>query len=190
MNEALARMEITDLELIDQVLAGDQSVFSEIVRRYESKVAATVHGMLGICQEADDIGQEVFVRFYNSLEKFRGEAALGTYLTRIAINLSLNELKKRKRRSIFSFETWSQYHLDVKSDSDEGKKLERKEIVQWAMQKLDTKFRSVIVLRLVEGYSTEETAKILELPLGTVLSRLARGQKKLKEIITPLMEGV
>jgi RNA polymerase sigma-70 factor (ECF subfamily) len=63
------------------------------------------------------------------------------------------------------------------------------ELIQRGLQKLPAKLRSVIVLRLIDGYSTEETAKILNLPVGTVLSRLARAQMKLKKILTPLVKG-
>ncbi|NIR47450.1 sigma-70 family RNA polymerase sigma factor, partial [candidate division KSB1 bacterium] len=91
---------MTDRELIDNVRAGDSQAFEQLVKRYESQVAATVIGMLGSCQEADDVGQEVFIRFYKAIHQFREEARLGTYLTRIAINLSLNELKRRKRRHL------------------------------------------------------------------------------------------
>lgn len=186
MGLATAKMERSDRELIQLVLNGNQTAFTEIVNRYKDKIAGSVHGMLGVCQEADDVGQEVFVRFYRSLKNFRGDANLGTYLTRIAINLSLNEIKKRKRRTIFSYEEWFQTKLSVKSENEN---FENSEIVNKALQKIDAKYRAVIVLRLVENYSTEETANILKLPVGTVLSRLARGQKKLKQILTPYMEG-
>ena len=71
------------------------------MRRYERPIAATITGMLGRCDEVDEIGQQVFIRFYEALPKFRGDSSVKTYLTRIAINLSLNELK---RRSILSAE--------------------------------------------------------------------------------------
>ena len=88
----------TDHALIDQARAGDEAALRTLIERYEPQVAATVVGMLGPGDEADDVGQETFVRFYQSLDKFRGDAALGTYLTRIAINLSLNALERRKRQ--------------------------------------------------------------------------------------------
>ncbi len=76
---------------------GDEEAFRCLVERYEGAVAATVIGMLGPGGEVDDVGQEVFVRFYRALDRFRGDSSLKTYLTRIAINLSLNELKRRRR---------------------------------------------------------------------------------------------
>ncbi|MBI9070389.1 MAG: RNA polymerase sigma factor [Melioribacteraceae bacterium] len=178
----------SDLDLITSAINGDASSFEQIINKYEAQVSATIYGMLGDTQEADDVGQEVFIRFYKSMDKFRGDSALGTYLTRIAINLSLNEIKRRKRRQFFSFDTPIEKELSELYSDKESNKLETKELVQMALLKLDPKFRSVVVLRLVENYSTDETAIILELPVGTVLSRLARGQKKLKQILSPFME--
>jgi len=146
-----------------------------------------VIGMLGNCPEAEDIGQETFIRFYKSLDKFRGESSVGTYLTRIAINLSLNEFKRRKRQRKFFFsKNKIENTPDNKNRNDQN---EIHKIVHLGLQKLEPKFRAVIVLRLIDGYSTQETAQILNLPLGTVLSRLARGQIKLKEILSPLYKG-
>lgn len=153
-------------------------------------MAATVIGMLGHCTEAEDIGQETFIRFYKSLNKFRGESSISTYLTRIAINLSLNEIKRRQRRRKY-FSTTSEDRLDnIPEITTSKNKNETQEIVNLAIQKLEPKFRSVLVLRLILGYSSQETAKIMKLPVGTVLSRLTRTQMKLKDILTPSYEGL
>lgn len=176
-----------DIQLINEVKAGNSEAYTTLVTRYRKQVACTVIGMLGNTTEADDVGQEVFIRFYQSIEKFRGESALGTYLTRIAINLSLNELKKQKRRRIYSSLTSN--NEDDKRDQlqnlpnydDEHEAKDTQELVQMALSKLTPKFRSVIVLRMLDGFSTKETAEALNLPLGTVLSRLTRAQDKLKQ---------
>ncbi|MEO0471948.1 MAG: sigma-70 family RNA polymerase sigma factor, partial [Bacteroidota bacterium] len=89
----------TDIDLIAAVQTGQPEAFRLLVERYQAQVAATVIGMLGKGQEAEDVGQEVFIRFYRSLAQFQAKSALGTYLTRIAINLSLNAIKKRKRQA-------------------------------------------------------------------------------------------
>jgi RNA polymerase sigma-70 factor (ECF subfamily) len=161
------------------------------VEKYESKVAAVIIGMLGYGAEAEDIGQETFMRFYKSLQRFKGESAVGTYLIRIAINLSINELKRRQRRNRF-FHASSEPGIEMESLPAENSSTnpspeqeEKKTFVQQALQKLEPRFRSVIVLRLMDGYSTKETARILKLPMGTVLSRLARAQMKLKKILGP-----
>lgn len=179
---------LTDQKLIIAARKGDNEAFKELVRRYESRVAATVVGMLGRCPEAEDVGQETFIRFYRALGKFRGESSVGTYLTRIAINLSLNELKRRRRRSVLFFQKSLEEVHDIPDTKANSELNEDKEIVQQAIGKLEGKFRSVVVLRFIDGYSTEETAQILNVPVGTVLSRLSRAQKKLKELLTPFME--
>lgn len=174
---------MTDEDLVKDAREGDNRAFKELVRRYESVVAATVIGMLGNCAEAEDIGQETFIRFYRSLKNFRGESSIKTYLTRIAINLSLNEIKRRKRkRLLYTRKPLEEFHdiADPKTRTEEGID---PEIVQRAVQNLDDDFRAVVVLRLIDGYSTAETAEILGIPLGTVLSRLARAQKKLREAL-------
>lgn len=175
---------MTDAELIKAYQTGDESAFRTFVKRYESRVAATVIGMLGRCPEAEDVGQETFIRFHDSLDKFRGDSSVGTYITRIAINLSLNELKRRKRRNfLFPDDTKEEDYAYLNENSSE--QIDQKKIVRDALQKLPSDFRSVIVLRLIDGYSTNETAEILKLPVGTVLSRLARAQKKLKKVLSP-----
>ncbi len=181
--------KLKEQELITSALDGDNDAFKEIVKKYESRVAGTVIGMLGHCPEAEDIGQETFVRLYQSLHKFRGESSLGTYVTRIAINLSLNEIRRRGRhRKIYI--TNSEEKIEKIADShNDSEQKEMSELIQRGLQKLPAKFRSVIVLRLIDGYSTEETAKILNLPVGTVLSRLSRAQMKLKKVLTPLYKG-
>jgi len=181
---------LTDEQLIHASRQGDEQAFKELIKRHEPRVASTVIGMLGNCPEAEDVGQETFIRFYNSLKSFRGDASVGTYLTRIAINLSLNEFKRRKRRSLLFLHKQDEAIFDIPDENSETQFDENKEMVQHAIQKLEPKFRSVIVLRLIDGYSTAETAKILKLPIGTVLSRLARAQKKLKEILSPYLGRV
>ena len=131
------------------------------------------------------------MRFYKAMNNFKGESSVGTYLVRIAINLSLNEIKRRQRRYRW-FQRPSETEVEIESLPAEVSAInpnpeqeETKAIVQHAIQQLEPKFRSVIVLRLIDGYTTQETARILELPVGTVLSRLARAQEKLKKILEP-----
>lgn len=131
------------------------------------------------------MGQETFIRFYKGLQAFRRESSVSTYLVRIAINLSLNELKRRKRRPSPFSQTNSVTIFDIPDEKAEKLSSEDKRVVERALQELKLEFRAVIVLRLLDGYSTEETAQILGVPVGTVLSRLARAQEKLRESLTP-----
>jgi len=143
--------------------------------------------MLGQCQEAEDVGQETFIKFYKNLKNFRGESSVGTYLTRIAINLSLNELKRRKRRRWLFSSINKKDYSNIAAGEDRFERKETKEIVQQCIKKLAPEFQSVVVLRLISGYSVEETSKILKIPEGTVFSRLSRAQKKLRELLKPYL---
>ena len=176
------------LELVRSAAEGDQGSFRELVKMLEPAVASTVKGMLGNCQEAADIGQETFIRFYKALKNFRGDSDVKTYVTRIAINLSLNEIKRQKRRRVlFAFDSKMS---DKGSEDVNFKNQEIMSSVQDALTQLKPKFRSVVVLRLIDGYSVRETGEILGIPEGTVLSRFARAQKRLKELLSPLDKGL
>jgi len=178
---------LTDEQILEDIKKGNSFAYRELVIRYESQIASTIIGMLGKGPEAEDIGQEVFIRFFKAIPGFRGESSVGTYLTRIAINLSLNEIKRRKRRkNIFIEKEVSELINYI--DENKPEVLEDKALINRAIQSLNPKFRSVLVLRLIDGYSTDEVAKILKIPMGTVLSRLSRAQEKLKEKLTPFME--
>ena len=166
----------SDFQLIDLAINGDDRAFQHIVERHQRLVATASMNMVGDMDIAQEIGQQTFIRFYKAMHSFKKEAKLSTYLTRIAINLSLNHLKRKQ--------TFAQRSLDlskainVKADSDT---LDNKQVVHMALQMLDHKHRSIVVLRMIQGYSTDETADILEIPKGTVLSRLKRGLEKLKK---------
>lgn len=173
--------------LVKASLGGDKRAFQEIVERYRRMVAKTVKGMLGDSVYAEDIGQEVFIKLYQSLSEFRGDSKLSTYIQRIAINLTLNEIKRRKRFfSMFSQSGNNEMHEFDIPDSDHQEKRDASEIVNKALQALEPRFRSVVAMRMLQGYSTKETAEILNLPLGTVLSRLSRAQEQLKDILSKL----
>jgi RNA polymerase sigma-70 factor (ECF subfamily) len=174
-------------ELINASLSGDKRAFGEIVTRYQRMVARTVKGMLGDSVFAEDIGQEVFIKLYNSLQDFRGESKLSTYIQKIAVNLTLNEIKRRKRFfSMFSQKGNNEMFEFEVADSDTEERKEASEIVNKALLAMDPKFRIILTMRMLQGYSTKETAEILDLPLGTVLSRLSRAQEQLRNILIKL----
>ena len=181
--------------LIDRARAGDQQACRLLVERYESVVAATVIGMLGRGDDADDVGQETFIRFFAALDQFRGDSSVKTYVQRIAMNLSLNALKSRRRAStrFLSFDddedpvVVADPRADLLADQDTR---EVKEAVYAALDTLSPKHRAVVVLRMIDGHSTRETADILKVPEGTVLSRLARAMKQLESVLRPFARHI
>lgn len=184
-----AEME-AEQALVDRARRGDHAAFRKLVERYEDLVAATVTGMLGPGPEAEDIGQDVFIKFYEALDQYRGEGGVAPYLTRIAVNLSLNALDRRKRRN----KRMTERDLDrfvpdaTGEDPPAPQAFDQKELTQRALQELTPKHRSVVVLRIINGYSTKEAARMLDVPIGTVLSRLHRAQKKLKDLLAPYVD--
>ena len=180
-----------DEDLVVRAREGDRRAFRLLVERYEDDVAATVVAMLGPTAEVDDVVQEAFIRFYQTLDRFRGEAAVSTYLKRIAINRALDALRRRKRflgrfRSRDD-ETRSAPEPSIEEDGRVEAR-ERARLVHQAIDALPPKHRAVVVLRMIEGYSTEETAEMLGIPYGTVLSRLSRAHAKLKELLQPFIQ--
>jgi RNA polymerase sigma-70 factor (ECF subfamily) len=175
----------SEKELIKASIEGNEKAFGKIVDNYRKMVAYTVKGMLGDTVLAEDIGQEVFIKLYYSLPEFRGDSKLSTYIQKIAVNMTLNELKKRKRFfSLFSQKGDDEFNgLDF-ADSDASERIDAAEIVNKALSGLEPGFRIVVTMRMLHGYSTRETAEILDLPVGTVLSRLYRAQEQLRIILT------
>lgn len=183
-----------DGELLAACLADEAGAFAELVDRHRQRVAATVIGMLGPGPEAEDVGQEVFIQLHRSLGQFRGDAALSTWLTRIAINRSLDELRRRQRR----LSRWlrldgSEGQLGDREPRMDGEARldarERARLVREAVQRLKPDWRAVVVLRWLQGHSTLETAEILQVPKGTVLSRLSRALDRLKIELGDLNEA-
>lgn len=173
--------------LLKSSLEGDKNAFGEIVTRYQGMVARTIKGMLGDSVFSEDIGQEVFIKLYYSLSEFRGEAKLSTYIQKIAVNLTLNEIKRRKRFfSMFSQKGNSEMHEFEIADQDDAERKDAREIVSKALMKMEPKFRIILTMRMLHGYSTKETAEMLNMPLGTVLSRLSRAQEQLRGILNKL----
>jgi RNA polymerase sigma-70 factor (ECF subfamily) len=170
---------LSDFELVDLARAGKNAAFAEIVSRHKGIVATVAMNMLGDREDASEIGQQVFIQLYRSLNKFRKESKLSTYLTRITMNLCLNFLKRRKKFQSRSLDLTKAEtrHAVVPTN------FEDKELINQALQMLDHKYRSVIVVRMIQGYSTLEAAEILNIPKGTVLSRLKRGMAKMKIIL-------
>ena len=171
-----------NLEYLEKARKGDERSFGRLVNQYESQVYATVVGMLGETNSAKDVTQEVFIRFYKAMKTFRADAKISTYLSRIAINLSINELNRRKKRRWLSIQR-DVPNLEISDHAASAEQQELRDSLRIALQTLTPEFRAVVVLRLVDGYSVQETADILGLPQGTVASRLARAQKKLQETL-------
>ena len=178
-----------DATLVARARTGDDGAFRLLVERHQAAVARTIFGMLGSRDDADDVGQETFVRFHQSLDAFRGEASVRTYLVRIAMSTALNALRSTRRRELRFVSDDAALERAVDSTAelmpDDGRRATR---IREALDALKPDHRAVVVLRLLDERTTRETAEILEVPEGTVLSRLSRAVQQLRVTLGPVWE--
>jgi RNA polymerase sigma-70 factor (ECF subfamily) len=182
---------IDDGLLVERARGGDHGAFRVLVERHTAGVTRMVAGMLGPSDQIDDVVQETFIRFFRSLGQFRTESSVGTYLKRIAINQALDYLRRRKRLLARFLSRDDDRQRLPESAAERGRTIEDRErdaLVQRAIASLPEKQRAVVLLRMIDGCSTDETAEILGIAYGTVLSRLSRGQERLKELLAPYVE--
>ncbi|MDP1421777.1 RNA polymerase sigma factor SigW [Peribacillus simplex] len=176
-------------ERINQVLKGDHNAFGEIVEIYKDKVFQICFRMLGNRQEAEDLAQEAFVRAYVNIRSFNIQMKFSTWLYRIATNLCIDRLRKKKPDYYLDAEVagteglnmYSQIASDMAKPEEEVESLELQETIQAEIMKLPDKYRSVIVLKYIEELSLKEISEILDLPVGTVKTRIHRGREALRK---------
>lgn len=183
--------------LIRQAQAGNTEAFEKLVVIYQEKIYSLSYYLAGNHADAQDLAQEAFVKAYSSLGSFRQEANLGTWLHRITVNLWLNIKRRQKNLTIFSLDDPVQTDEDeftrtIAAEDPGGdpvKVLEGKELqalVRDALLSIPEEYRSVLVLREMEGYSYDDIAEVMQCSLGTVKSRLNRARKALKAKIVEI----
>ncbi|MGE7763445.1 RNA polymerase sigma factor SigW [Peribacillus sp. NPDC097895] len=176
-------------ERINQVLKGDHNAFGEIVEIYKDKVFQICFRMLGNRQEAEDLAQEAFVRAFVNIRSFNIQMKFSTWLYRIATNLCIDRLRKKKPDYYLDADVagtdglnlYSQIASDMAKPEEEVESLELQETIQAEIMKLPEKYRSVIVLKYIEELSLKEISEILDLPVGTVKTRIHRGREALRK---------
>ena len=178
-----------ELDLLRRAAHGDHDAFRLLVRAHEPAIARVVTGMLGQGDDAEDVGQETFVRFYRALPKFRGDSTVRTYLTRIAMNLSIDALARRRRAGrVLRFDAAPHARQVAAPAPASLEEEEERAFIRVALNELDEKHRAVVVLRIMEDRSTRETANVLGVPEGTVMSRLKRALEKLQHPLRNLKD--
>ncbi len=182
-------MEIpSDLELIEQVSAGNQKAFSEIVRRYERRVFFVVKKMLNDDDESSDATQEVFIKLHDSLKKFRGDANLYTYIYRIATNVAISYLRKRKVRSVVRLDEVVTNMLSGGNEPQrESDQEELRKLVADAVAALPAQQKQVFVLRFYEELSYEEIAQVMHRSMGAMKANYFHAMKKIGEYLKNAM---
>jgi len=187
-------MDLIVNQRIRDVLKGDQEAFGEIVELFKDKVFQLCYRMLGNRHEAEDIAQEAFVRAYVNIHSFNQSRKFSTWLYRIATNLCIDRIRKKKPDYFLDAELagtegltmYSQIASEGKSPDSEVETMELQEIVQREILRLPDKYRVVIVLRYIDDLSLNEISEVLEMPLGTVKTRIHRAREALRKQLNNL----
>lgn len=188
-----------DRELIERCLAGREEAFDELVVRFQNMVFNLAWRFMGETQEAEDLTQEVFLKVFRSLRGFRGASSLKTWIYRITTNLALNRLKFNKRRRQNRQVSLDQAPAEdmpalseMLADQRPGpeQRLHARQIesrLQEALDALSDDQKAIVILRDIEGLSYEEIADALDVNIGTVKSRLARGRAGIQAIMKDML---
>ncbi len=181
----------TDHALLEATREGDEEAFAEIVGRYRNPITNFLYRMLNDYEEAVDLAQETFVRVYRAAERYHAGYAFSTYIYRIATNLAISEIRKRKRRRLVSLtglfqpsdEEVTEFQPKDEKPLQDARLADSqiKEVVAKAIATLPERYRAPLILRDVEGKTYEEIAEILEANEGTIKSRISRGRNMLKD---------
>jgi RNA polymerase sigma-70 factor (ECF subfamily) len=191
-----------DHDLVQRVQAGDSAAFRALFDKYHRRAFAVAMGVVKNEDDALDAVQNAFVKVHKNIHKFQGSSSFYTWLYRIVMNVSIDHVRKTSRRKTLDFDERALHEeSEVAGDgalvphvtnANPGKAVLRRELgeaIQAALAELPEHHRAVIVLREVEGMSYEEMAEALEVPKGTIMSRLFHARKKMQVALGPYLSG-
>ncbi len=181
----------TESQLLEGLKAGDRDAYRLLVEKYHVKVIRTCTGFLHSGADAEDIAQEVFIEVFRSVDRFRGDASLSTWIYRIAVNKSLNFLRSSGRRKLFSFLTGhddnylheiNNEHASQESNPEESMiQSDHARILEQALNSLPAKQRTAFVLNKYEDLSYKEIADVMDVSIGSVESLIFRSKQNLQK---------
>jgi RNA polymerase sigma-70 factor (ECF subfamily) len=178
---------LADGELVQNALAGRETSFEELVRRYQRPIAAYVYRMVGDYDAALDLTQEVFIKVYNSLQRYRPEFKFSTWIYKIAHNAAIDHLRRHavREQSLTTGIDGERREISIESrrltPEQESEKKEQRSEIESVVQLLPSPYRELIVLRHSQDLSYDEIAEVTGLPLGTVKNRLFRAREAMRD---------
>ena len=179
--------DATDRDLVATATTGVEGSFEELVRRYQRPISAYVYRMVGDYEAALDLTQEIFIKVYGSLARYRSEFKFSTWIYKIAHNSAVDHLRRNagRERSLSSGIEGDQYELPIESGSlspeQESERRERRLEIEAVVRSLPTAYRELIVLRHSQDLTYEEIVEVTGLPLGTVKNRLFRAREMMRQ---------
>lgn len=184
----------SDCQVVQRYLAGDERAFDELVRRYQGRLLRFVNRMIGDLERSEDLVQEAFVRVFQHVHRFDQSKKFSTWVYAIARNLARSELRKRQNRREVLCQTFAEDDdptewADPHPGPDElDRKRRLRETVEDAVARLPERYRTIFVLREMEGRSYEEIAEIADCPVGTVKSTLNRARQHFAQVVAPMID--
>jgi RNA polymerase sigma-70 factor, ECF subfamily len=192
---SIARLaHLPDVELVQTAVAGREASFEELVSRYQRPIAAYVYRMVGDYDSALDLTQEVFIKVYNSLSRYRSEFKFSTWIYKIAHNAAIDHLRRYAVREHALIGSVDGDRVEVAIESrrltpeQESERRERCSEIESVVQILQPSYRELIVLRHSHDLSYDEIAEVTGLPLGTVKNRLFRAREAMRDLL--LQRGI
>jgi len=177
---------VADCDLVTRAVSGREDGFEELVRRYQRPIAAYVYRMVGDYEAALDLTQEVFIKVYNSLARYRSEFKFSTWIYKIAHNSAVDHLRRQggREQALAREFDGEQYDLPLESrrlsPEQESERAERREEIERVVSELPAAYRELVVLRHSHDLSYDEIADVTGLPLGTVKNRLFRAREVMR----------
>ena len=183
--------------LIQELKNGDAKAFEAFVLEYQGMVYNTCYSFLNHREDAEDVAQEVFIDAFRSIDSFRGDASLSTWLYRLSMNKSLDFIRARKRKkrgsgllSFFGSDDMSKLNVsDTKQPQELLEEDEKRQILMAAIDRLPDRQKQAIILSKFEGLSQEQAAEVMEASVASVESLLVRAKKKLRELLSDYFYG-
>ncbi|UCE19424.1 MAG: RNA polymerase sigma factor [Gemmatimonadota bacterium] len=183
-------MKDGEQRLIEQLKAGETEAFRELVERYKKQAYYVAYDLMGTHEDAEDISQEAFIKVYQSIGSFRGEAQFSTWLYRIVVNLCISEKRKKSSKEMEYYGDTipeaAHHAQDIDPSEHPEKALQSQKIqehIREALDKLPSQQKTVFVLRFYQDLSLKEIGRIMKLSEGTVKSHLFRTLRKLREYL-------
>ena len=188
--DSIARLaRVADGELVQTAVAGRETSFDELVRRYQRPIAAYVYRMVGDYDASLDLTQEVFIKVYNSLGRYRSEFKFSTWIYKIAHNAAIDHLRRHavREHALTGSVDGEQREVAIESrrltPEQESERKERRSEIESVVQLLPPSYRELIVLRHSQDLSYDEIAEVTGLPLGTVKNRLFRAREAMRDLL-------
>ena len=176
-----------DRDLVASAISGFEGSFEEIVRRYQRPISAYVYRMVGDYESALDLTQEIFIKVYNSLQRYRSEFKFSTWIYKIAHNSAVDHLRRSATReqSLISGTESDSFELPIESGrlspEQESERKERRNEIEIVVRSLPSSYRELITLRHSQDLTYEEIVEVTGLPLGTVKNRLFRAREMMRQ---------